>query len=109
MNDLIFRSYQSFVLGVSLDLITKMPLFGKASKSPVELVRVLKESLVILEKGADGKKQGRSQFWNSDINDVLRHFKQSNLLDHKLDIPGYPISQLRKFEITYFTPHNSRH
>lgn len=45
-------------LGDSLDLITKMPLFGKASKSPVELVRVLKESLVILEKGADGKKQG---------------------------------------------------
>ena len=39
-----------------------MPLFGKASKSPVELVRVLKESLIVLEKGADGKKQGRSQF-----------------------------------------------
>ena len=32
-----------------------MPLFGKASKSPVELVRVLKESLLLLEKGADGK------------------------------------------------------
>ena len=56
------------VLGDSLDLITKMPLFGKASKSPVELVRVLKESLVILEKGADGKKQGWSQFWNLDFN-----------------------------------------
>ena len=60
------------VLGDSLDLITKMPLFGKASKSPVELVRVLKESLVILEKGADGKKQGRSQFWNLVFNtDIL--------------------------------------
>ena len=42
---------------VTLDLINKMPLFGKASKSPVELVRVLKESLLLLEKGADGKKQ----------------------------------------------------
>jgi len=61
------RSYQSFVLGVSLDLITKMPLFGKASKSPVELVRVLKESLVILEKGADGKKQEKAQ------EDVSKH------------------------------------
>ena len=34
-----------------------MPLFGKSSKSPVELVRVLKESLLVLEKGGDGKKQ----------------------------------------------------
>ena len=42
----------------ALDLINKMPLFGKASKSPVELVRVLKESLLVLEKGTDGKKQG---------------------------------------------------
>ena len=36
-----------------------MPLFGKSSKSPVELVRVLKESLLVLEKGGDGKKQAR--------------------------------------------------
>ena len=34
-----------------------MPLFGKSSKSPVELVRVLKESLLVLEKGGDGRKQ----------------------------------------------------
>ena len=44
-----------------LDLITKMPLFGKSSKSPVELVRVLKESLLVLEKGGDGKKQANIQ------------------------------------------------
>ena len=43
-----------------LDLITKMPLFGKSSKSPVELVRVLKESLLVLEKGGDGKKQANT-------------------------------------------------
>ena len=48
---------QVFQSPVILDLINKMPLFGKASKSPVELVRVLKESLLLLEKGADGKKQ----------------------------------------------------
>jgi len=52
---------------VTLDLINKMPLFGKASKSPVELVRVLKESLLLLEKGADGKKQEKAQ------EDVSKH------------------------------------
>lgn len=36
-----------------------MPLFGKSSKSPVELVRVLKESLLVLEKGGEGRRQAR--------------------------------------------------
>ena len=53
----------------SLDLITKMPLFGKATKSPVELVRVLKESLLVLEKGGDGKKQEKAQ------EDVSKHLQ----------------------------------
>jgi hypothetical protein len=35
---------------------TKMPLFGKASKSPTEVVRNLKEDLTVLEKGGDAKK-----------------------------------------------------
>jgi len=38
-----------------------MPLFGKSSKSPVEVVKVLKESLSVLEKGGDGKKQEKAQ------------------------------------------------
>lgn len=38
-----------------------MPLFGKSSKSPVEVVKVLKESLTTLEKGGDGKKQEKAQ------------------------------------------------
>ena len=45
----------------------KMPLFGKATKSPVELVRVLKDSLLVLEKGGDGKKQEKAQ------EDVSKH------------------------------------
>ena len=46
-----------------------MPLFGKATKSPVELVRVLKESLMVLEKGGDGKKQEKAQ------EDVSKHLQ----------------------------------
>ena len=48
-------------------MIIKMPLFGKATKSPVELVRVLKDSLLVLEKGGDGKKQEKAQ------EDVSKH------------------------------------
>ena len=44
-----------------------MPLFGKSSKSPVELVRVLKESLLVLEKGGDGKKQVNSFYSHNDV------------------------------------------
>jgi hypothetical protein len=32
----------------------KMPLFGKSSKSPTEVVRNLKEDLLVLEKRAGG-------------------------------------------------------
>lgn len=35
---------------------TKMPLFGKSSKSPPEVVRNLKEDLILLDKGGDSKK-----------------------------------------------------
>ena len=38
----------------------KMQLFGKSSKSPAEAVKVLKESLVLLERGSDGKKQEKA-------------------------------------------------
>jgi len=33
-----------------------MPLFGKSSKSPSEVVRNLKDSLLVIEKGGDQKK-----------------------------------------------------
>jgi hypothetical protein len=33
-----------------------MPLFGKSSKSPNEVVRILKDDLLILEKGGENKK-----------------------------------------------------
>ena len=46
-----------------------MPLFGKSSKSPVELIRGLKESLLTLEKGSDGKKQDKAQ------EDVSKHLQ----------------------------------
>ena len=39
----------------------KMPLFGKSSKSPPEVVKLLKENLTTLEKGGDGKKQEKAQ------------------------------------------------
>jgi len=38
-----------------------MPLFGKSSKSPTEIVKLLKESLTILEKGGDPKKETKAQ------------------------------------------------
>ncbi len=37
-----------------------MQLFGKSSKSPAEAVKLLKESLVLLERGSDGKKQEKA-------------------------------------------------
>jgi len=44
-----------------------MPLFGKSSKSPTEIVKLLKESLSTLEKGGDSKKQDKAQ------EDVSKH------------------------------------
>jgi hypothetical protein len=50
---------------------TKMPLFGKASKSPTEVVRNLKEDLTVLEKGGDAKKlekvKQRTQIFDSCV------------------------------------------
>ncbi len=34
-------------------------IFGKSSRNPAEVVRNMREDLVVLEKGADGKKQER--------------------------------------------------
>jgi len=39
----------------------KMPLFGKSPKSPIDVVKVLKENLTLLEKCSDGKKQEKAQ------------------------------------------------
>jgi len=39
----------------------KMPLFGKASKSHNEVVRILKDGLITLDRGGDGKKQEKAQ------------------------------------------------
>jgi hypothetical protein len=38
----------------------KMQLFGKSSKSPAEAVKLLKESLVLLERGGEAKKQDKA-------------------------------------------------
>ena len=38
-----------------------MPLFGKSSKTPTEVVKLLKEALATIEKGGDGKKQEKAQ------------------------------------------------
>lgn len=38
-----------------------MPLFGKGTKSPAEVARILKDGLLVLEKGGDGKKQEKAQ------------------------------------------------
>jgi len=39
----------------------KMPLFGKSTKSAAEVVKLLKESLAVLEKGGADKKQEKAQ------------------------------------------------
>jgi len=34
-----------------------MPLFGKSHKSPAEIVRYLREALILIEKGQDKKSE----------------------------------------------------
>ena len=42
-----------------------MPLFGKSSKSPSDVVRNLKDALLTLEKGGqDAKKQEKVSSWS---------------------------------------------
>ena len=48
-----------------------MPLFGKSSKSPPEVVKLLKENLMTLEKGGDGKKQEKAQECCRNLTDNL--------------------------------------
>jgi len=38
-----------------------MPLFGKSTKSPTEIVKQLKESVSVLERGGDSKKEVKAQ------------------------------------------------
>ena len=45
-----------------------MPLFGKATKSPTEVVRILKDGLLTLERGGDGKKQEKA------LEDITKQF-----------------------------------
>lgn len=49
-----------------------MPLFGKSSKSPTEVVRNLKEDLIVLEKGGDAKKLEKAQ---EDLSKQLQTMK----------------------------------
>ena len=45
-----------------------MPLFGKSSKSPSDVVRNLKDALLTLEKGGqDAKKQEKVSSWSHII------------------------------------------
>ena len=80
-----------------------MPLFGKSSKSPVEVVKLLKESLATLEKGGDGKKQEKAQ---EDVSKQLLNIK--NMLfgtessEQQSDIILAQLSQVRGNEEKIF-------
>jgi hypothetical protein len=56
-----------FTSGRSVGETRRMPLFGKSSKTPTEVVKLLKEALATLEKGGDGKKQEKAQERFSDF------------------------------------------
>jgi len=45
-----------------------MPLFGKGTKSPAEVVRILKEGIMVLQRGGDPKKQEKA------MEDVSKQF-----------------------------------
>ena len=53
--------------------MVKMPLFGKSTKSPSDVVRNLKDALLTLEKGGqDTKKQEKvSQKYNLNIDKMI--------------------------------------
>ena len=53
---------------------TKMPLFGKSSKSPTEVDRNLKEDLLVLEKGGDAKKLEKARIVIKSKNEFLKFF-----------------------------------
>ena len=44
-----------------------MPLFGKSSKNPGEVVRQLKESLLVLEKQHNGESQKKLEKAHDDV------------------------------------------
>ena len=37
-----------------------MPLFGKGTKSPAEVVRILKDGILVLQRGGEPKKQEKA-------------------------------------------------
>jgi len=51
-------------------------IFGKSNKNPAEVVRNLKEDLVTLEKGGDGKKQERVSYCAAKFPRSIRGFFQ---------------------------------
>jgi len=55
-----------------------MPLFGKSSKNPGEVVRQLKESLLVLEKQHNGESQKKLEKAHDDVSKYI--FTISSLL-----------------------------
>ena len=54
-----------------------MPLFGKSSKNPGEVVRQLKESLLVLEKQHNGESQKKLEKAHDDVRNCPCYFKTS--------------------------------
>ena len=55
-------------------LLLNMPLFGKSSKNPGELVRQLKESLMVLEKQHNGDSQKKFEKAHDDVRNCPSYF-----------------------------------
>ena len=85
-----------------------MPLFGKSSKSPAEVVKCLKESLVTLEKlsGHDGKKTEKAQ---DDVSKYLLTISSllfNNDQDNQSDIVLAQMSQVTLINQSSVTNHH---
>ena len=52
-----------------------MPLFGKSSKNPGEVVRQLKESLMVLEKQHNGDSQKKFEKAHDDVRNCPSYFE----------------------------------
>ena len=55
-------------------LLLTMPLFGKSSKNPGEVVRQLKESLMVLEKQHNGDSQKKFEKAHDDVRNCPSYF-----------------------------------
>ena len=54
-----------------------MPLFGKSSKTPGEVVKQLKESLLVLEKQHNGESHKKLEKAHDDVRDCPNYFFNS--------------------------------